>query len=363
MLTKIKYLSIFTIFTLFLLLTTQCGGQPADAPAAADKAAAAGQEVGEEKQVEARQPEADEHEAEATELAPIDLADGQKLKVVATTSIVADLVKNVGGDLIELQVLLPIGTDPHSFEPTPGDLATIAEAHLIFANGMGLEEFLNEMLKNAGGGAALVEVSNGIEPRQMSQAEAQAHEAEEEEEHADEHEGADPHTWTTPNNALIFVHNIEHALSALDPANAKTYADHATTYEAELEQLDAWVKTQIQTIPAENRELVTDHTIFGYYADRYGLTQIGAIIPSFSTTAEQSAQELAGLEEIIKQQGVKAVFVGNTVNPGLEQRVAEDTGTKLVQLYSDSLGPEGSGVETYVDYIKYNTHTIVDSLK
>ena len=171
------------------------------------------------------------------------------------------------------------------------------------------------------------------------------------------------HGWTTPANAIIFVHNIEQALSALDPANAETYRANAEAYEAELAELDAWVKAQIETIPAENRQLVTDHAIFGYYADRYGLEQIGAVIPSFSTTAEPSAQDLAKLEDVIKEQGVKAIFIGNTVNPGLAQRVAEDTGIQLVTLYTESLGPEGSGVETYVDYIRYNTQAIIEALK
>jgi manganese/iron transport system substrate-binding protein len=315
-----------------------------------------------------------EHEMEATALAPVDLAEGEKLQVIATTSIVADIVRQVGGDRIDLTMLLPVGADPHTFQPTPRDLTHVADAHVIFANGMGLEEFLNPMIANAGGEAVVIHVSDGIEPRQFETGDAHEHEqkgekqeqeaAKAEQETEDhEHEGADPHTWTTPANAIVFVHNIEHALSALDPANAASYAANAEAYAAELAELDGWVKMQIETIPVENRLLVTDHLVFGYYADRYGLKQLGAVIPSFSTGAAPSAKELVELEDAIRAYGVKAIFVGSTVNPSLSERVAQDTGIRLLTVYTGSLGPAGSGVETYLDYIKYNTNTIVAGLK
>jgi ABC-type Zn uptake system ZnuABC Zn-binding protein ZnuA len=161
---------------------------------------------------------------------------------------------------------------------------------------------------------------------------------------------------------VIFVHNIERALSVLDPANAEGYVANAVAYEAELEALDKWVFAQIKTIPAENRKFVADHSVFGYYADRYGLEQIGAVVTAFSTAAEPSAQELAALEDAIRETGIKAVFVGTTVNPSLAKQVAEDTGARLVPLYTGSLGSKGSGVETYIGYTCSNTVAIVDAL-
>ncbi len=300
--------------------------------------------------------------------------ESQKLRVIATTSIVADIVKNVGSDLIEVNLLLPLGTDPHTFEPTPRDLAAVAEADIIFANGLGLEAFLDEMLKNAGGQAVIVHVSEGIEARRLDDAhehESEEHHDEGEEHHDegeehhddDDHAGADPHTWTSPANVLIFVDNIERTLSARDPAQSEQYAANAAAYRGKLETLDSWVKAQIENIPVENRELVTDHTAFGYYADRYGLTQVGAVIPSFSAASEPSAKELAELEDAIKVYNVRAIFVGNTVNSAIAERMAQDTGLKLLPLYTGSLGIAGSGVETYLDYIKYNTNTIVDGLR
>jgi ABC-type Zn uptake system ZnuABC Zn-binding protein ZnuA len=399
-----KQLLLLCLFTVLLLVAAQCGltAGPAERqhqPATEDQRASIS---GAEPEIEAHEHEAEthapKHELEAVELAPVNLAAGEKLQVVATTSIVADMVRQVGGDLIDLTRLLPLGTDPHTFEPTPRDLATVADAHVVFANGMGLEEFLDDMIDNAGGEAAVVYLSEGIDTRQFGtgeahehdgegeaheqegeevQLEGEAHEQEEPQHHDEKHEhetaeqeeeyhpqeGVDPHTWTTPANAVVFVHNIEQALSALDPANAARYAAKAEAYKAELEALDEWVKAQIETIPPENRELVTDHTIFGYYADRYGLEQIGAVIPSFSTSAEPSASELAELQDAIKNYDVKTIFVGTSVNPGLSQRLAEDTGTELLTLYTGSLGVEGSGVESYLDYIKYNTNTIVEGLK
>ncbi|MBN1217366.1 MAG: zinc ABC transporter substrate-binding protein [Anaerolineae bacterium] len=339
-----------TILIVLVLAAARCG---APQPELATQ-----QETAAKTHEEEHQPTAGDHTAKMPALEAVTLADGEKLKVVATTSIVADVVKNIGGDKIDLTTLLPIGTDPHTFNPAPADLAAVADAHVVFANGMGLEEFLDEMVKNAGGDAIVIQVSAGVETRQLDEAEGEQHEAENH-----RHKGADPHTWTSPANVKVFVHNIEHTLSALDPANSEIFEAKAKVYEAQLDELDTWVKTQIDTIPAENRELVTDHTAFGYYADRYGLEQVGAVIPSFSSAAESSAKELANLEDAIKAYQVKAIFVGTSVNPSLSERVADDTGVKLVTLYTGSLGQTGSGVESYLAYIRYNTRAIVEALK
>jgi ABC-type Zn uptake system ZnuABC Zn-binding protein ZnuA len=159
------------------------------------------------------------------------------------------------------------------------------------------------------------------------------------------------------------VHNIEHALSELDPANAETYEANAEAYQTQLEELDAWVKAQIESIPAENREMVTDHDAFGYYADRYGLEVIGAVIPAISTGAEPSAADLAALQAAIADLDARAIFVGTTVNPKLAEQVARDSGIQLVPLYTGSLGQAGSGVESYLDFIRANTMAIVEALK
>jgi ABC-type Zn uptake system ZnuABC Zn-binding protein ZnuA len=166
-----------------------------------------------------------------------------------------------------------------------------------------------------------------------------------------------------PNNVKIWVENIRAALTAADPAGEEIYRANAQAYLAKLDELDAWVRQQVEQIPPQNRKLVTDHLLFGYFAERYGFEQIGAIIPGYSTAAQPTAQELAAIEDAIREFGVKAVFVGKTINPTLAQRVAEDTGIQLVGLYHGSLSAAGGEAATYLDYIRYNVTQMVNALK
>jgi len=291
----------------------------------------------------------------APQLAGSDRADG--LKVVATTTIVADVVAQVSGEQIALSVLLPVGADPHSFDPTPQDIAKAADADLVFASGAGLEAFLDTLLESAGASEKIVFVSEGIELGEFG-----AHSVEEEdEEHAGE--AGDPHTWTDPNNVMVWVDNIEQALSTLDPDHKADYAANAAAYRAELEALDGWIHSQVAQIPVNDRLIVTDHTLLGYFAAEYGFTQVGALIPGYSTLAEPTAKELAEIEDAIRSLGVKAIFVGNSVNPTLAERVVEDTGIRLVYFYTGSLSDSGGEADTYLKYMRYNVNVIVDALK
>ncbi len=283
-------------------------------------------------------------------------ARGDKLAVVATTTIVGDVVAQVGGDAISLAVLLPVGADPHVFDPSPQDMAKATDAGLIFANGAGLEAFLERLLENAGGAADVVYVSEGV-----AFIETASHENEKESAHT--HEGVDPHTWTDPNNVLRWVDSIEAALVRRDPAHAAGYKANADAYRTQLRELDAWVREQVEQIPPENRKLVTDHETFAYFAQRYGFEQVGAVVSGYSTAAQPSARDLAALEDRIRAYGVKAVFVGSTVNPTLAQRVAEDTGVKLMFLYTGSLTAPGGEADSYLNYVKYNVGAMVEGLR
>ncbi len=300
---------------------------------------------------------AHEHELEhADEMPPISavaLGAGEKLQVVATTSIVADVVRSVGGDLIDLTMLIPLGTDPHAFKPTPQDAVAVADAHVVFVNGAGLEVFLEPLLQSAGEGVIVVPVSYGVELLQFGEqhGEGDGHQS-----------GSDPHTWFDPHNVAVWVHNVAYTLSALDPAHTETYEANAEAYEAELESLDAWIQEQVAQVPETNRKLVTDHTVFSYFARRYGFEQIGAVFPGYSTLAEPSAQELAAMEDAIRENNVQAVFVSVTVNPDLAQRVVEDTGTQLVFLYTGSLSEPGGEADDYFSFIRYNVSAIVQAL-
>ena len=290
---------------------------------------------------------------------PSQAVDSGKLNVIATTSIVADVVSQVGGDLVAVQILLPEGTDPHSFDPTPQDIAKIADAYIVFANGAGLEAFIENLLESAGAEEKIIEVSTGIELLVHPSAD---------EDHGTPDasyrvQAGDPHTWTDPNNVIIWVENIKSALIAADPENAKTYAANASTYTAELKEIDSWIHEEIAQIPEENRKIVTDHRLMGYYVEEYGLEMAGTIIPGYSSLSEPSAQDLAQIEDAIRELGVKAIFVGNTVNPNLGQRIAEDTGVKLVFFYTGSLSPIDGEAGTYLDYLRYNTNAFVNALK
>ncbi len=287
-------------------------------------------------------------------------AESGGLKVVASTTIVGDVVRQVGGDLIELTVLFPPGADPHTFEPRPQDIAALSEAQVVIINGMDLEEALEPLLE-ANVKGTIVHASEGIEVLAFEGEEHEEEEPEGEGGHA--HEGGDPHTWTNPNNVIIWTQNIAAALVEADPENAKAYQANAEAYIASLKELDGWIRAQVEQIPPERRKIVTDHLIFGYFADEYGLEQIGALIGAFSTNAAPSAQELATLEEKIKEEGVPAVFVGKTVNPALAEQVAQDSGVKLVRVYTGSLSEPGGEADSYLKFMRYNVEAIVEALK
>jgi ABC-type Zn uptake system ZnuABC Zn-binding protein ZnuA len=279
-----------------------------------------------------------------------------KLRVLATTTIVGDVVRNVGGDAIQLDVLVPPGVDEHSFQSTPEDVTKVAQADVIFLNGAGLETFLEPLLRNAGKDVRQVSVSEGIQLLQSSAVDLHDQKGE-------SNSSGDPHVWLDPNNVLIWVENIERALTELAPEYAADTKANAEGYRQALIDLDQWTKDQVSQLPFANRKLVSDHHIFTYFASRYNFQQAGAVIPSYSTLAEPTAKELAALEDAIRQSGVRAIFVGNTSNPALAERVAQDTGVKVVPIYTGSLSKAGGPAENYMDYFRYNVNAIVNALK
>lgn len=286
---------------------------------------------------------------------------GGKLQVVATTTILGDVVRQVGGEAIELKVLLPSGSDPHTFEPAPKDIAAISNADLVVINGAGLEESLERLIESASEGAGepkVVTASDGIELRTLEDSHP-----EEDQEEEEDHSAFDPHVWFDPLNVLVWVDNIEQALSEADPANLAAYQAAAEAYRAELLELNEWIQTQVAQIPPENRKLVTDHQNFGYFADRYGFVQVGAVVPGFSTASAPSAQELAALQENIRSLGARAIFVGTTVNPAISEQVARDTGVQLIPLYTDSLTEPGGEAGSYLELMRFDVEAIVAALK
>lgn len=272
-----------------------------------------------------------------------------QIRVVATTTIIADMVRQVGGDRVQVASLLPVGADPHTFNPVPSDVRMVAEANIVFQNGAGFDDWLGSIIANAGGQRPVVVVSKGLEPSREAD---------------DGRQVDDPHFWFDVRYAAVYVQNIRDGLIAADPAGAEAYRRHAERYLTELRSLDEWIQQQVALLPPERRVLVTSHETFGYFAQRYGFRIVGAVIPSASAGAEPSAQQIAALIQAIKAAGAPAIFTETTINPALADRVAREAGVKVVkQLYTDSLGPPGSGADTYIGMMRFDAETIVTALK
>jgi ABC-type Zn uptake system ZnuABC Zn-binding protein ZnuA len=265
----------------------------------------------------------------------------------------ADIVQNVTGEGASVESLIPAGLDPHAFEPTPGDVAKIAGADVLVINGGGFEEWLQETLDASSTQALVIDASAGLTPRVASDTEKVGEE---------EHE-SDPHFWLDPTLVVTYVENIRDGLIAADPQGEEVYTRNAQAYITKLEELDAWIQTQAASIPAAQRLMVTNHESFGYFADRYGFEVVGAIVPSVTTGASPSAQQVAGLVEHIRDTGARAIFLETGANPELADQVAGETGVQVVTgLYTHSLS-EGGEAATYLDMMRFNTNMIVEALK
>lgn len=283
---------------------------------------------------------------------------GAELTVVATTTQVADLVRNAGGDRVAVHQLLQPNSDPHGYEPRPSDAAALADADVILRSGGEIDEWLDELIESAGGDATLVDLSDSVVT-----IEGEAHGNGEHDEPHREEEEHDPHWWQSPRNAVRTVEAIEAALADADPDGRAAYAGQADAYAARLRRLDREVAACIERIPPSKRLLVTTHDALGYYADRYGLRVVGALIPSLSTAAQPSARDTEELVDQIRELGVEAIFPESSLDPRLEQAVARETGAEVGRpLWVDALGPEGSDGETYVESIESNTAAIVEGL-
>ena len=280
------------------------------------------------------------------------------VRVLTSTTFLADITQNVAGDRLTVDSLLPIGADPHAYQAAPSDVAKISESNLLILNGVEYEHFIEPLLENAGGERIIVEATTGLEPHP---AEEHADEAAADAGH--EHEAGDPHMWLDPNLVITYVENIRDGLIDADPEGAETYKTNADAYIAQLKDLDKWIVEQVDTIPAERRLLVTNHEAVGYFAERYGFEVVGAVIPSLSTDAGTSAKEMSALIEQIKASGAPAIFLGEVENADLANQIAEEAGVKVVDnLYLESL-TDGAPAATYIDMMKHNVTEIVNGLK
>jgi len=271
--------------------------------------------------------------------------------ILTSTTFLADITRNVAGDRRVVESLLPAGADPHSYQPVPADVAKITESKVLVVNGLEYEHFLETLLENAGGERLIITTSDGLSPHTM-----------EDEENAGELV-SDPHMWLDPNRVMKYAENIRDGLIKADPDGAETYTANAAAYLAQLKDLDAWIVDQVAQISPEKRLLVTNHEALGYFADRYGFTVIGAVLPSVSSDASTSAGQMAELIEQIKSSETPAIFLDEVENPALAQQIAAETGVKIVaDLHLESL-TDGPPAATYIDMMKHNVTQIVNALR
>ena len=314
---------------------------------------------------------------------------GGELSVVATTTIVADIVSRIGGEWISLYVMLPAGTDPHMFQPTPRDARHVADADVVFANGAGLEaDFLGDLISSAAPGR-VVELSEHLPLRRMGEDEEEHHDEDEEEhhdedeeehhdedeeehhdededhdedEHGHDHGDFDPHVWMDPTLVAVWAVEIAETLAELDPEYGAEYDRRAAELVRELDELDEWIGQRVAAVPRDHRVLVTDHESLGYFAARYGFELLDSVIPGVSTASEPSARHLAQLREVIAEHAVPAIFVGDGVNPQVAQSVASDLGIEVVPIYAGSLSDPDGPAATYQDFMRTNVERIVAAL-
>jgi ABC-type Zn uptake system ZnuABC Zn-binding protein ZnuA len=267
---------------------------------------------------------------------------GRALRVVTTTTQLSDFARVIGGDDVDVYDVVRANVDPHDYEPTPADMEAIRHADLIVKNGVGLEAWLDRTIDSAGSQARVLDASTGVALRP-----------------------GDPHIWHDPTRAKVMVTNLATAMSDIDPNRAGVFAAALASYGAQLDALDTEIGSQMSSL--SDKKLVTNHDAFGYYVERYGLTFVGSVIPSFDSQAELSSRQLSGIVARIRAQGVKAVFSERSLPPKTAETVAREAGVEVVAgddaLYGDTLGPPGSDADTYLKMMRHNTRTIVTALR
>jgi ABC-type Zn uptake system ZnuABC Zn-binding protein ZnuA len=266
-----------------------------------------------------------------------DSGSGGRLTVVATTTQVADLARQVGGEHVNVEGMLRPGGDPHDYEPRPSDVEAVARAAVVFRSGGEVDDWLTDVIDNAGGDAEVVSLIDSV--RRLDE---------------------DPHWWQDPRNGVRAVEAIRAALTKADPRGRAAFARNAARATRTLERLDREISACIQRVPPAKRKIVTTHDALGYFARRYGVEVVGAVIPSLSTQAQASAGDVERLVEQIRREGVEAVFPESSVNPDIERAIAREAGARIGDsLYADSLGPNGSPGETYADALASDAAALV----
>ncbi len=273
------------------------------------------------------------------------------VSIVTTNNISEDWVRRIGGDRVEVLSLVPRGTDPHTFQPVARDMTRVADADVVFSIGLGLEKrWLTDMLnKDSANSTLMIVLGDAIGPISKESATTEV---------------LDPHFWFDPLRVKLAISEIALTLTALDPPGTEIYRDNSITYLLELDELHAWAKATLNTVPADRRVLITSHDTLEYFALRYGYQIVGTIIPEITTGTEISAKDLTELIDVVNKQSVPAIFVENTTNDRMATRVAEEAGIVAISsIYTGSLSRHGEAADTYVNMMRSNVTTIAEALR
>ena len=268
-----------------------------------------------------------------------------RLTVVASTTIFEDMVKEIGGDKFVTKSIVPIGGDPHIYEPKPSDVVLVASADLILVNGLNFEGWIMELIRNSGTKATIVTITKGIEPIQSEQYK----------------NAFDPHAWMDASLGQIYIQNIANALMTIDPDNHHYYSERLDRYKAELSKTDDFILQAIAEIPENRRILITSHDAFAYYGKRYGL-EVSPLM-GISTDSEAQTSDMVRVVNQIKERNIPAIFIESTINPKLMEQIARDN--KVIiggELFSDSIGDAHSGADSYLKMLTQNTNIIHKAL-
>ncbi len=270
-------------------------------------------------------------------------------RLLAAETWLADITRNVAGDRLPVDSLLPPGVDPHEFQPAPQDAIKISQSSVFIVNGVGYETWLTKSLENSSSQQLVITAAQGLTTTPDP---------------AGEHPEGDPHLWMNPLNVVHYVENIRDGLAQADPAGKDIYSANADAYVARLKQLDASIKSQVAQIPPNRRLLVTNHDSLGYFAQAYGFRVVGAVVPSLTNEASPSAQQMASLTDAVKSTGAPAIFLDVSENDKLARQIASATGAKVVTgLYVETLSDPSGPAPTYIDMLTYDTALIVSALK
>ena len=268
-----------------------------------------------------------------------------KVTVVSSASIFQDMAVNIGGDKIDAFSIVPIGGDPHLYEPKPSDAQLVKSADVILVNGLTFEGWINKLIDNSGTTAKVYTITEGVDVIKSDRYK----------------NAADPHAWMDASNGLKYIENIKAALIETDPKNADFYTTNYEKYRAEITALDAYISSEIKKIPEPKRMLVTSHDAFAYYGKRYSI-RLNAL-KGISTEAETQTSDMVRVANAIQESGVPAIFIESTINPQVIQQIARDNNVKIGgELFADSIGDEDSEGPTYVKMLKHNTDVIVLAL-